>query len=76
MKWTQELPKREGYYWFCETYGGVPLCIYFTVGDDEVCTYSYYYNDPAYVRREDNCWFSSLPVSELKWESGDANNCR
>lgn len=68
MKWTQDLPKKDGYYWFCEHYEGIPLCLYFILEEDIVCTWGYYHNDPAYMSRDNEFWYSSEPVDALKWE--------
>lgn len=67
MKWTKDLPKKDGYYWFAVNYQDAPICLYFTVTSGEVVTYGYFYNDPLYADTDKGYYFSDECVQPLEW---------
>lgn len=69
MKWTKDIPKADGYYWFMMSLGDIPMCIYFNSNGEEAST-CISPLDILRVKEEDDCRFSSVSISPpelLEW---------
>jgi len=68
MKWTQELPKISGYYWFAMKSGGQTSCVFvdlsYVLYGVEICIDL---SKRIYCVEEDGYFFSSGSVQPLEW---------
>lgn len=70
MKWTEDLPKKSGYYWFAECYEDTQRIIWVDCQNDIVSTFDMNCYDEICVFNEDNgYWFSSQPIPVFGWEN-------